>query len=101
MNAGAYDHEEEVLLPDGISFNVDSITDICTGEGSLHGFDGANTKYNGLKVNITAMPKDGCQQVEISEKQSEFFGKKLNIQTENIDIENEVKMMKCTLDAIE
>jgi hypothetical protein len=42
LNAGAYDHEQEVLLNDGIRLEVATVTDIYDGSGSLKELTGDN-----------------------------------------------------------
>lgn len=63
MNAGAYDHEEEVLLYDGVGLKVEDVSEVLdkAGKGSLQNFDYYDSEEdddvldenaNGLKVSI-------------------------------------------------
>ena len=88
LNAGAYDHEQEILLADGASLNVFSMEDIYSeGFGILGGFVGAKAANNGLQVKLLKAQKDGKQQVEMIDPSSDKKGMKFNVNLNNILVE--------------
>ena len=71
LNAGAYDHEQEVLLADGVDLYVKSVSDVeCNGKGCLQNLEGALEPLNGTNIKIHSPAQNGTRLIEITDEKS-------------------------------
>ena len=84
MNNGANDHEEEILLMDGASFEVLSVFDEEYELFEIYGFTGQSSIYNGLKGIITNKKVDRRGKVRFYVPEGDFSNTTIDFSPDNL-----------------